>query len=116
MRELRSLVRPRPQTAGRAVLRLVDPTGYVSFAGTGYFVGSRRRGEQVEVRLVGGSVQISRAGEVVRTHAIKHDRSNEHGAFATPKGRPRRRDAAEHSRTECVTQLVEPMRNAGGET
>ena len=100
VRELRSRARPRPQSAGRPVLRKVDPTGYVSFAGTGYFVGSRRRGEQVEVHLVGESVQISRAGELIRTHAIKHDRSKEHGAFATPGGRPRRRNAADDSGTE----------------
>lgn len=116
VRELRSRARPRPQTAGRPVLRKVDPTGYVSFAGTGYFVSSRCRGEQVEVRLVGGSVQISRAGEVIRTHAIKHDRSKEHGAFSTPKGRPRRRNAAQYSSAEGVTHVLEPMRNAGGET
>ena len=67
---------PAPlQTAGRPVLRLVDPTGYVSFAGTGYWAGGRHRGKQVEVRLVGNSVQISRAGELIRTHAAKHDRS-----------------------------------------
>ena len=57
------------------MLRLVDPTGYVSFAGTGYWAGGRHRGKQVEVRLVGNSVQISRAGELIRTHAAKHDRS-----------------------------------------
>jgi len=94
VREMRPRGRPRLQTDGRPVLRLVDLTGYVSFAGSGYFVGSRHRRQQVEVRLVGDSVQISRAGELIRTHAIKHDRSKEHGAFATPTGRPRRRNAA----------------------
>jgi hypothetical protein len=75
VREVRPRARPRLQTAGRPVLRLVDPTGYVSFAGTGYWAGGRHRGKQVEVRLVGNSVQISRAGELIRTHAAKHDRS-----------------------------------------
>ena len=59
--------RPRPRPApplasGPAVKRKVDPTGYVSFAGRGYFVTNRLRGEQVEVRLAGDTVQISQAG------------------------------------------------------
>jgi len=116
VRELRSRARPRPQTAGMPVTRLVDPTGFVSFAGSAYFVGSRRRGEQVEVRLVAGSVQISQAGELIKMHGAKHDPSKEHGAFATPGGRPRRRNAADDSRTQGVTHVLEPMRNAGGET
>jgi hypothetical protein len=28
--------------------------------------------------------------KVIRVHAIRHDRSKEHGAFATPHGRPRK--------------------------
>jgi len=115
-REMRPRGCPRLQTAGRPVLRLVDPTGYVSFAGTGYFVGSRHRRRQVEVRLVGNSVQIACDGELIKTHAARHDRSKEHGAFATPSGRPRRRSAPEHSGSEGVTHLLEPMRNAGGGT
>ncbi len=35
-----------------------------------------------------GSVQISAKGKVIRVHAIRHDRSKEHGAFATPKVGP----------------------------
>ena len=115
LRELRSRARPRPQTNGLPVLRKVDPTGHVSFAGSGYFVG-RRRGEQVEVRLVGEAVQISRAGELIKTHAIKHDRSKEHGAFATPAGRPHRSNAARDSGAEGVAHVLEPTRSTGGET
>jgi hypothetical protein len=29
-------------------------------------------------------------GSVVRTQPIRHDRSKEHGAYATPHGRPRK--------------------------
>jgi len=52
--------RPRPQTAGRPVLRKVDTPGAVSFAATTCRVGDRYRGSQVEVRLVGDTVEISR--------------------------------------------------------
>ena len=45
----------------RLVIRLVDTTGYVSFAGTGYWLGVHHRGQQVEVRRVGDSVEIGRA-------------------------------------------------------
>lgn len=52
------------------------------------------RYRQAEVRVVGGSVQISVDGNLVRTHAVRHDRAKEHGAFANPGGRPRRSNAA----------------------
>jgi hypothetical protein len=48
----------------------------------------------VEVAIVAGSVQISAKGKVIRVHQIRHDRSKEHGAFATPNGRPRNRKVA----------------------
>ena len=35
-----------------------------------------------------------RQREVIRVHQIRHDRSKEHGAFATPNGRPRNRKVA----------------------
>jgi hypothetical protein len=43
------------------------------------------------VSIVGGSVQLAKDGKVIRVHPIRHDRSRELGAFANPKGRPRRR-------------------------
>ena len=66
------------------------PGGTVSFAGTGYRVGRSWARQFVEVAIVAGSVQISSQGKVIRVHAIRHDRSKEHGAFATPHGRPRK--------------------------
>ena len=45
--------------------------------------------ESVDVAIVAGSVQISENGRIIRVHQIRHDRTKEHGAFATPKGRPR---------------------------
>lgn len=84
--------RARQQTAGRPVLRMVDKRGSVSFAGSPYRVGNRYAAQQVEVRLVGATVEISQAGKLIRTHAAKHDRSKEHGAFATPGGRPHKKE------------------------
>lgn len=80
----------RPVTSGIAVTRVVDNNGDISFAGTPYRAGTQWRGKQVEVSIVAGSVQIAHAGAIVRTHAIRHDRTKEHGAYATPHGRPRK--------------------------
>ena len=106
----------RPASAGSPVLRKVASSGEVSFAGTGYRVGNAHRGEQVEVCLVGDTVQISQNGRLLKTWPARHDRSRAHGAFSTPSGRPQRRNASRFSSQECVTQLPEPMRNTGGET
>src|SRR5512132_1906761 len=81
--------RPRRPTDGLAVTRVVDSSGYVSFAGTNYRVGNRCRGRSAQVCVVAGSVQLSCDGHIVRVHPIRHDRAKEHGAFATPNGRPR---------------------------
>ena len=111
--------RPRPRPApplasGPAVKRKVDPTGYVSFAGRGYFVSNRLRGEQVEVRLAGDTVQISQRGVLLKTHAARHDRAKN-----TEPSRRRRDDRTaptppgsqgkkvEHIyRSQCVTRVV----------
>jgi hypothetical protein len=73
--------RPRQPTDGMAVTRVVDSSGYVSFAGTNYRVGNGWRGRPVEVCLVAGSVQLSIDGHIVRVHPIRHDRAKEHGAL-----------------------------------
>ena len=70
--------------------RIVDGSGQVSFAGTMYRAGRAWRGKEVEVCIVAGSVQMSCAGTIVRTQPIRHDRAKEHGAYATPHGRPRK--------------------------
>jgi len=84
----------RRPTAGRAVTRKVDTSGCVSFAGWDYRVGNPYRRRQVEISIVGDTVQITCDGKLVRTHPIRHDRAKEHGAFANPGGRPRRINAA----------------------
>jgi hypothetical protein len=86
--------RSRRATDGMVVTRVVDSSGYVSFAGTNYRVGNRWRGRSAQVCIVAGSVQLSCDGHIVRVHPIRHDRAKEHGAFATPNGRSRHRQDA----------------------
>jgi transposase InsO family protein len=84
----------RPATAGVVVTRVVDHTGAVSFAGTTYRVGAAYARRSVQVAVVADSVQLSCGGQIIRVHPARHDRSKEHGAFATPNGRPRHRQDA----------------------
>jgi transposase InsO family protein len=90
----RARKRRRPPTTGQPVTRKVDPSGSISFAGWSYRVGNAYRRRQVEVGIVGDTVQISFEGQLLKTHPVRHDRSKEHGAFANPSGRPRRINAA----------------------
>ena len=75
---------------GIVVTRMVDASGQVSFVGTMYRAGRAWRGKEVEVCIVAGSVQMAYQDIVVRTQPIRHDRTKEHGAYATPHGRPRK--------------------------
>ena len=86
--------RPRAPKESIVVTRKVDGSGSVSFAGANYRAGNAYRRKQVQVSVVGDSVQLSFEGKLVRTHPVRHDRSKEHGAFANPGGRPRRINAA----------------------
>jgi transposase InsO family protein len=88
--------RPDRPTKGDEVLRMVDPSGSVSFAGTSYRVGNRHVGQVVGVRLVADTVQITQDGSLLRTHPARHDKSKEFGALSQPNGKPRRtaRDVA----------------------
>ena len=91
----RPRVRPvRPPTVGQPVVRKVDSSGNVSFAGANYRVGNRYRRQQVEVRVVGDTVEISQAGRLLRVHPVKHDPIKAHGAFANPGGKANRINAA----------------------
>jgi transposase InsO family protein len=84
----------RPATVGVPVLRKIDGSGSLSFAGHAYRVGNRYKRMSAVVTVVGGTVQIAVDGQLVRTHPIRHDRSKEHGAFANPAGKPDRINAA----------------------
>jgi transposase InsO family protein len=103
---------PRTATVGNPVLRTVDSNGAVSFAGTAYRVGNSYRRRQVQVAVVRGSVQVALDGKVIRSHPIRHDRGKEHGAFATPQGRPRKRRTVVQQSDSSVTQVPEPIRRA----
>jgi transposase InsO family protein len=86
--------RSRRPSEGMTVTRVVDSSGSVSFAGTNYGVGHAWRRRNVQVSIVADSVQVACDGQIVRVHPIRHDRTKEHGAFATPNGRPRHRQDA----------------------
>jgi Integrase core domain len=86
--------RARDATKGLTVTRLADGAGTISFAGTNYAAGRRWARQPLDVSIVAGSVQLSRDGKVIRLHPIRHDRSRELGAFANPRGRPRRKNSA----------------------
>ncbi len=88
------VARARSATTGPTVTRIADASGTVSFAGSSYRAGRAWARRSVDVAIVGGSVQLSVDGKLVRVHPIRHDRSKEHGAFATPNGRPRRANSA----------------------
>jgi hypothetical protein len=95
---LRRNMRPprstRASATAASVTRKVDSSGSVCFAGTSYRVGSKFRRRQVQVAVVGETIEISIGSELIRTHPIRHDRTREHGALANPGGRPRRINAA----------------------
>jgi transposase InsO family protein len=84
----------RPSATAVSVTRKVDSSGNVSFAGTNYRAGSKFTRRQVQVAVVGDTVEISIGEELIRSHPIRHDRTREHGALANPGGRPRRTNAA----------------------
>jgi hypothetical protein len=101
--------RARDATAGLTVTRLANVNGVVSFAGTDYQAGRSWARHAIDVTIVAGSVQLSRDGKVIRVHPIRHDRARELGAFANPKGRPRRKNSA----TGNVAQVPEPTCRPG---
>ena len=90
------LIQSRAQrpTKGDEVLRMVDCSGAVSFAGVGYRVGNAYRGRQAGVRIVGDTVQITIDDVLIRTHQSRHAKSKEFSALAQPNGKPRRKDVA----------------------
>ncbi len=93
----------RGATAGLTVTRLANHDGQLTFAGTAYRAGRmcphlHRRHHRHR------SVQLSKDGEIIRVHPIRHDRSRELGAFANPQGRARRK----HSAICYASQLPEP--------
>jgi transposase InsO family protein len=84
----------RPSVIAASVTRKVDSSGDVCFAGTSYRVGNAYRRRQVQVAVVGDTVEISIGEQLIRSHPVRHDRTREHGALANPGGRPHRINAA----------------------
>lgn len=79
---------------GPRVIRKVNSSGAVSFAGTQYRVGNAYRRRLVEVIMTRDTLQIALEGRLLRTHPVRHDRGKEHGALGNPGGRPDRINAA----------------------
>jgi transposase InsO family protein len=94
LRRGRRLPPARKSATAASVTRKVDSSGNVCFAGTNYRVGSKYRRRQVQVAVVGHTVEISIGNQLIRSHKVKHDRTREHGALANPGGRPHRINAA----------------------
>jgi transposase InsO family protein len=90
----RRLPPSRPTATAASVTRKVDGSGNVCFAGTSYRVGSKYRRRQVQVAVIGDTVEISIGNQLIRSHKARHDRTREHGALANPGGRPHRSNAA----------------------
>lgn len=85
---------PSPRKATTAsVTRKVGTSGNVCFAGTNYRVGSTYQ-RQVQVAVVGDTVEISVGKELIRSHPVRHERTRKHGALANPGGRRHRINAA----------------------
>jgi transposase InsO family protein len=82
--------RARAVAAGVTVTRIADASGTISFAGASYRAGRSWARSNIDVAIVGASVQLSVHDKVIRVHPIRHDRAKEHGAYATPNGRPRK--------------------------
>ena len=101
--------RARDATAGLTVTRLANNTGVITFADKTYAAGRRWAHASIDVTIVAGSVQLSKDGKLIRIHPIRHDRAKELGAFANPKGRPRRKNSATGNvaLTDHVAQVPE---------
>jgi len=72
-----------------------------------YRAGRAWAGKTLQVSVVASSVQLAYQGTIVRVHPIRHDRAKEHGAFATPNGRPRRQH---HDAPAAAGVKAKPLR------
>lgn len=90
----RAALSSTPPVSGELVVRKVDASGSVSFAGTRYRVGNAYRRRTVVLTLTRDTISISLEGRLLRTHPKRHDRGKEHGALGNPGGRPDRINAA----------------------
>jgi hypothetical protein len=104
------------------VTRKVDSSGNVCFAGANYRVGNAYRRRQVQVAVVGDTVEISIGEQLIRSHKIKHDRTREHGALANPSAArtastpPDRFDLSASYRGQTVRRVPRLDSKHGGST
>ena len=85
---------PRSSATLVSVTRKVDSSGNVCFAGENYYAGAMYKRCQVQVAVVGDTIEISVGKHLIRSHRARHDQTREHGALANPGGRARRINAA----------------------
>ena len=98
-RRMRVARRARDATAGLVrVPRLASGARWSASPGTGTPAGRSWARQPIDVTIVAhGSVQLSKDGKVIPGSPEGHDRSRELGAFADPKGRPRRKNSTASS-------------------
>ncbi len=77
-----------------SVVRGVAALGPLSTTLRNYYVDVKHRRRQVQVAVVGDTVEISIGEQLIRSHPVRHDRTRQHGALANPGGRARRSNAA----------------------
>lgn len=79
--------RMRPSASVHSVTRKVDSHGNVCFAGENAYAGTKYKRRQVQVAVVGDTVEIAVGEELIRWYKIRHDRTRQHGALANPGGK-----------------------------
>ena len=75
-----------------------------------YACGRRWARQVIDVTIVAGPGQLSRAARSSRSTPIRHDRSRELGAFANPKGRRRRTNSANGEQCRLATGTHRSLR------
>lgn len=78
----------KPPTVGHPVIRKVDSSGNISFAAATYRVGNAHCRQQVEVRVVGDTVEISQDGKLPESMRSNTIRSELTGRSPTPEANP----------------------------
>ena len=76
-----------------AVTHKVDSSGNVCFAGTNYRVGPQYRRRQVQVAVVGDTVEIGLGDQIIRSHRVRAITSS--SVTRTSTRRPTRRGFTE---------------------
>ena len=94
---------------------MVDSGGSISFAGTSYRTGNRWVGQQVNVAVIGKSVQISSGQVLIKVHPIRHDRAKELGAYAHPLGHPGRIAKKAQAAAARLQHGVKDLPNSDGQ-